>query len=344
MPTTKKSTLNEVAALAGVSIATVSRVLNDSAFVSPSVRKNVEAAIKELGYNQNIVAKSLKTNSTLTIAFITADISNPYMITVAKAIEDLVHDKKYNLMMCSTQSDPVRELEHLKLQMGRNIDGLVINATGLNPEYVTEISRFIPVILIHRDCETPDFIGDLIDSDNEEGVYGLTKHLISFGHRRIFVVKGAKNASNSQRRYNGFCKAMSEIGIEVDSSYPYQYDGDFSIESGYKAIEFMHTLPALPTAVLGLNNTITIGVLKGLIAHNISVPDTISVAGYNNIDHSELLTVRPTTHYIDPREIGLAAGRALLERLEKHELDNRKIVLNGFMVIGNAVGPPPKEA
>ncbi|MDR2570649.1 MAG: LacI family transcriptional regulator [Oscillospiraceae bacterium] len=336
----KNVTLKDVATKVGVSVATVSRVLNNSTYVHEDIIKNVEDAVEELGYYQNIIAKSLKTNSTLTIAFITADISNPYMITVAKAIEDLVHVEKYHLLVCSTQGDPKRELEHLKLQMGRNIDGLVINTTGYNGEYIADISKRMPVILIHRDCDAPGFVGDLVDSDNEEGVYALTKHLISFGHRRIFVIKGDRHTSNNLKRYRGFVKAMAEAGINIDDSYPFQYDGKFSEECGYRAIEYLSKLPECPTAVLGLNNTMTIGALKGLAAHNLSVPDTISVAGYNSIDNRELLSVRPCIHFIDPREIGLIAGKALLERLTTPEIPKREFVLNGYMVNGNAVGAP----
>jgi len=336
----KNATLKDVAALVGVSNATVSRVLNGSAYVSQDLSKRVKEAVEELGYNQNIIAKSLKTNSTLTIAFITADISNPYMITVAKAIEDLIHVENYHLLVCSTQGDPKRELDHLKLQMGRNIDGLVINTTGYNSEYVTEISNRIPVILIHRDCKVPGFKGDLVDTDNEEGVYELTKHLISFGHRRIFVIKGDRHTSNNAKRFTGFCNAMAEIGVEVDDAYPYQYDGKFSEKCGFMAIEHLNSLPQKPTAVLGLNNTMTIGALKGLATYKISVPDSISIVGYNGIDNIDLFTTRPTIHFIDPAEVGFAAGKALLERLKRSDMPNRELMLKGHMIYGNAVSTP----
>ena len=336
----KNVTLKEVAAHAGVSIATVSRVLNSSTHVSSDIKEKVEAAVEELGYRQNLIARSLKTNSTNTIAFITSDISNPYMITVAKAVEDLIHVEKYNLLVCSTEGNPERELEHLKLQMGRNVDGLILNTTGLNCEFITEISTRIPVILIHRNCGNPGFVGDFVDSDNDEGVYQLTKHLISFGHRRIFVIKGKKYISSNQYRFNGFCRAMAEIGIDVDDSYPYQFDGNFTEESGYRAVEHLCGLAVRPTAVLGFNNTTTIGVLRGLMANNISVPEEMSIVSYNDIEYKELMTVRPTVHEINPREIGVIAGRALLERLGAGDLPNRDFILSGRLVPGNAVSVP----
>ena len=336
----KNVTLREVADKSGVSIATVSRVLNETGNVHPDISETVRAAVKELRYYQNFTARSLKTNSTNMIALVTADISNPYMINVAKAIEDVIHEEKYNLLVCSTKGDPERELEHLDMQMSRNVDGFVINTTGKNGELIERISNRIPVVLIHRRCDAADFTGDFIDSDNEEGVYGLTKHLISFGHRRIFIIKGTKHVSTSTYRFNGFKKAMNEIGIKVDDSYPFQFDGDFSEESGYKAVEYLYTLPVRPTAILGFNNTLTIGALRGLLAFRIAVPEQMSVVCYNNIDNKELMTIRPTVHEIDPVKIGLMAGKALLERLADNSLPNRDLILGGRMIAGNTVSIP----
>ena len=333
-------TLRDVAKRAGVSIATVSRVLNNTNYVNPEVRQTVEAAIEELGYYQNSIARSLKTNLTMTIGFVTADISNPYTITVAKAIEDLIREQKYNLLVCSTAGDPERELEYLRLLMGRNIDGLVLNGTGFNQEFVTAISGRIPVILVHRRYDIPGFRGDLVDSDNESGSYGLTKHLLTFGHRRIFVIKGECNTSSHNERYAGFCRAMAEAGIVIKDDYPFQYKGDFTQESGYRAVEYLCTLKEKPTAILALNNTMALGALECMKMRNLSAPEDISIAAYNDIENKDLMTVRPTVHRIDPRIIGLHAGKALLERLKDNNIPNREIIEDGYIVPGNAVSIP----
>jgi len=339
----KNVTLKEVADKSGVSIATVSRVLNKSGYVSPNISRNVRAAVKKLGYFQNFTARSLKTNSTNMIALVTADISNPYMITVAKAIENLIQEQNYNLLVCSTEGDPEREFAHLNMQMSRNVDGIVINATGFNEELIERVSNRIPLVLVHRKYHIPGFTGDFVDSDNETGTYGLTKHLLSFGHRNIFIIKGSKHASTNTYRLKGFVNAMAEVGIDVNDSYPFQFDGNFSEESGYRAVEYLQTLATRPTAILGLNNTMTVGALRALLANNITVPDQMSVVSYNDIDYKELMTIRPTLHAINPAEIGKLAGKALLERLANNKLPNREFILDGHMIPGNTVSIPALE-
>jgi len=339
----KNVTLKEVADKSGVSIATVSRVLNESGYVSPDISKNVRATVKKLGYYQNLTARSLKTNSTNMIALITADISNPYMITVAKAIENLIQEQNYNLLVCSTEGDPDREFAHLNMQMSRNVDGIVINATGLNEDLIERISNRIPLVLVHREYYTQGFTGDFVDSDNEKGTYGLTKHLLAYGHRNIFVIKGNKHASTNTYRFKGFITAMAEAGIEVNEFYPFQFDGNFSEESGFKAVEYLQTLPIRPTAILGLNNTMTVGALRALLASRITVPEQMSIVSYNDIDYKELMTIRPTLHAINPAEIGELAGKALLERLANNKLPNREFILEGHMIPGNTVSIPALE-
>ena len=337
----RKITLREVAQRAGVSIATVSRVLNKSGCVHPKIQQAVNEAVEALGYYQNSIARSLKTNATFTIGFVTADISNPYVTVVAKAVEDIVRKKHYDLFMCSTEGSAAREDEYLRLLMGRNIDALVLNGTGYNQELVVQISRHIPVVLVHRRYDIQGFRGDLVDSDNEQGAYELTKHLISLGHRKIFIIKGAANTSTNIERLAGFCAAMKALaGIDVDERYAFQYDGDFSKEAGTKAIDHMCGLPDIPTAVLTLNNTMALGALERLKEKNLRIPEDVSLATYNEIDFRELMLVRPTVYHVNPRELGLKAGQALLERLVDSDIPNRDLIVKGHMLSGNAVSLP----
>ena len=333
-------TLKDVALKAGVSIATVSRVLNESRTVNPEIAAGVLRAKEELGYYQNSIARSLKTHSTQTIGFVTTDISNPYIITVAREIEDLLHEHHYNLFVCSTESNKERELSYLRHLYGRNIDGLVLNSTGLNEDFVLGMNKNMPVVLIHRRLKSTAFHGDLVDSDNIGGAYQLTKHLIALNHKKIYVIKGAGNLSNSNERFAGFQKAMLEIGIVVDERYPFQYDGDYSVQSGYAAVEHLCRLPDKPTAMLSLNNMMTIGALKGFRAKNINAPEDISIASYNNIENIELMAVRPTVLDFDPKQFGVSAGTCLLNRLRDNSIQNQEIIISAKMIHGNAVSAP----
>jgi len=334
------ATLKDVAERAEVSTATVSRVINGNSYVSPELKEVVERAISELGYVQNAVAKSLITRTTHTIGYVTADIANPYMVTAARAIEDIVHNHDYNLLMCSTNGDPARESGTLKMLMERKVDAIVLNGSGFNKEMVVEMSKQIPVILLHRNYIDPQFCGDYMGSDSRKGAELLTKHLLAFGHEKIFIIKGAEQASTHVERFEGFAAAMNEAGILVDKDYPFQYGNDFTFECGYAAMEYLCKMADKPTAILAFNNTLALGALKGMQENHIRVPEDLSVVCFNDINYRELMTVRPTVYSIDPTEVGNIVGTALIERLNDPALPNRVFEPCGELVAGNAVSAP----
>jgi len=333
-------TLRDVAVKAGVSVATVSRVINHDDRVNPKMRKAVLKAKDELGYYQNVIARSLKMNSTFTIGFVASDISNTYLMQVAKEIENLINARQYSLVVCSTEDNKEQELRHLQLLHGRNIDGLVLNGTGMNEQFILEMNKRTPTILLHRRLKSPEFVGDLIDTDNEQGAYLLTKHLTDLGHKRIFAIRGPTIHSIAMERFAGYKRAMKEIGVEINDKYPYMFEGDFFAKSGYDAVEYMCSLPLLPTAIISFNSTMTVGALKCLKSRNINIPEDISVVSTNYIENLELMTVRPTVIDYDPIVLGKQAGQALLERLEDNSIKSREFLFNAKIMHGNAVSCP----
>lgn len=330
-----------MAKAAHVSIATVSRVMNQNYYVSPAVEKRVLDATKALGYLPNSVARSLKVNATHTIGFIVSDISNAYHISIAREVEDIIKNSNYSLIVCSTENNKERELTYLKLLKSKNIDALILNTTGFNDNFIqTNLNGYIPIILINRRVHFQNFIGDLADSNNKLGAYLLTKQLLLLGHRKIFVVSGSPNLSNSQERFAGFTKAMNEFGIVISENYPFRYEGNFTLESGYQAVEYMYTLSSKPTAIVSLNNMMTIGILKCLCTRNIQIPEDISIVGYDGIENLELMSVRPTVANFDPHIIGKHVGMAILERIRDNHIENREFILDPEIINGNAVSIP----
>lgn len=328
-------TIKDVAKECGFSVATVSRVINNNYYVSPEVKKKVIAAISKLDYTPNSVARSLKSNSSGIIGYITADFSNSYHITIAKAVEDIVRPMNYNLIVCSSNNSAISEEQYLRLLMSKNVDGILLNSSGKNDDFILDVNKKIPMVLITRRLNTPGFHGDFADCNNVYGIYMLTKELLSLGHRDIFFVEGTKGLSNSNERLEGFQKAMAEYGILVNDDYPYRYEGDFSIESGAASISYLLNMKKRPTAIVSANNQMTIGVLKALKKFDVSIPDEISVAGFNSIDHMELFEHCPTVSSFDPYRIGLAAGRAILERIKDNSIDNREYIFTPTLIRGN---------
>ena len=331
-------TMQDVARDAGVSVATVSRVINNNYNVNEKTRDSVLRSMEKLSYLPNTIARSLKINSTSTIGFVVSDISNTYHISIARAVEDVIAKHNLNMTVCSTGNDKERELSYLKLLMGQNIAGLILNTTGKNDDFILEMNKYIPIILLNRKINSPDFVGDLVGTDNFTTSYQLTEQLLKMGHRMIFVVHGSLELSNGFERYNGFVQAMKDYGIEVGDDYPYKFNSEFTMDGGYNAVEYMRKLPNRPTAVFTQNNMSTIGLMRACKEYNINAPEDISIVAYDTIDNLNLMTTRPTVASYDTRSMGYNAGMAILDRIKSPRIPNREFIERAEIITGNAVG------
>ena len=336
----RQITIKDIAKKAHVSVATVSRSLNDSDCVTDAMRQRVMDAVRELGYVPNSIAKSLKTNSTYTIGFLVPDISNHFVISIARIVEDIVGRQNYNLILCSTGNKAERELDYLKMLMSRSVDGLILNTTGHNDEFVLRMNRQVPIVLLNRQIQAEGFRGDLVDTNNYLGAYLLTKQLLALGHRKILVVRGPLHLSNSKERFQGFADAMAESGLTVNERYPYVYTGEFLMQSGIDAVDFFCDLDDRPTAILSLNNMLTVGILEQLHARNIRVPEHVSLVSYDAINNVDLMMIRPTSATFDTTAIGKLLGRTILERIRNPESENRKFVFDPTIIQGNSLSVP----
>lgn len=334
----KISTIKDVALRANVSIATVSRVINHAGTVKPELEARVRQAIQELNYSPNIVARSLKTSNTSTIAYLVSNISDPFFITIAKGIEDYVKDFGYNLIVCSIDHSQEREISYLQLLKEKKIDGLILNTTGYNDETIGELSQYIPIVLSNRRINSALFNGDFVDSDNIGGTFELTKYLISLGHTKIGIINGPSHLSTAYERYRGFCRAMSTIGIQIDETYPYQYEGFFDSESGYAGAKVLWEREDPPTAIVSMSSEITLGALLYFNENHISIPDDLSIVCFGDIRNKEILYVNPTVASTNLIGIGIKMGELLLERIQSTEpISNREICFTTQINYGNSV-------
>ncbi|TAH71132.1 MAG: LacI family transcriptional regulator [Anaerolineaceae bacterium] len=334
----ERVTMQDVARDANVSIATVSRVINKNYNVNEKTRDRVLKSMEKLSFLPNSIARSLKINSTSTIGFVVSDISNTYHISIARAVEDVIEKHNLNMTVCSTGNDKERELTYLKLLMSQNIAGLILNTTGKNNDFILEMNKYIPIILLNRRIDSPGFVGDLVGTDNLDSSYKLTEQLLKMGHRRILVVHGSLELSNGLERYNGYVQAMKDYGIDVGEDYPYQFNSGFTLEGGYQAVEYMRRLPQKPTAVFTQNNMSTIGVLRACKEYNINAPEDISMVAYDTIDNLNLMTTRPTVASYNTHSMGYNAGMAILERIKDPRIPNREFIEQSEIITGNAVG------
>jgi len=336
----KKITIRDVAKAAHVSVATVSRVLNNNVHVNSETKKRVTDSIEKLGFIPSSNAQSLKTSTTHTIGFLASDISNVFHSTIARGIEDIVNEENYAILLCSTGENPSRELSYLKMLVSKNIDALIINPTGSNAQFLYELSRKIPTILLNRRVSYSNFDYDFFDTNGYKGSYLLTKQLLTLNHRRIFVISGPNHLSNAISRFQGFTDAMKEAGITVDESYPYVFDGQFSFEGGVHAIDYLCSLPEYPTAILSQNNLSTQGALYALKQRNISIPEDISIVSHDELSNWDFMSIRPTHVIFNTPYIAEQIGHRILARMKTPSLPSQEFIYEPIIIPGNSVTIP----
>ena len=335
MNTIKKATIREVAKEAEVSIATVSRVLNKNYYVSPDIEERVRTAVEKIGYYPDSIARSMKIKTTYLIGFIVSDISNQHFMAMARAIEDVVSLRNYNLIVCSTENDAKLEKDYIQALISKKISGIILNTTGKNDEFIAEVSRDTPLTLIYRRIKNGRFHGDLVNTNSRQGTYELTKHVLGLGHSRVGIINGFRGLSTSEERYEGCLKALAERDLSIPPDYV-RY-GDFTKKSGYEAAEQLMNLGEPPTVIIAMNNAMTLGALKYLKTRSVRVPEDVSVVCYGDIDDIELMFVQPTLVTQNPRTSGTKAAELILDRIEDKAANNREVIFESVLQPGNSV-------
>lgn len=332
-----ETTIKDVARRAGVSVATVSRVINNSNNVRSETVSRVHEAIEAVRYIPNIAARNLKTDSSNLVAFLISNIANNHFTTMAKVIDANLRKAGYSLMVCSTEDDPSLELQYLKRVQSQNVAGVILNTTGKNDGYVCELSKTIPIALVDRSVGSPDFVGDFVGSNGRGGVYMLTEHLIKQGHRKIAILTSDLSTSTGRERLAGFTEAMQKIGVTVDDHYPYSYNsGHFNEEGGIAGCKFLMSLPDPPTAIVVANNDMAIGAYRYLHNSGYSVPEDVSVVSFGNIRYSDLFRIQPTFVTLNPAFIAEKASGMLLSRIENPGIGYREVIFEPLLKINSS--------
>ncbi|MBT1247019.1 LacI family transcriptional regulator [Thermosipho sp. 1223] len=316
--------IKEVAKKAGVSISTVSRVLNNSAPVSEELKKRVKKAIEELGYYPSNIAKGLRKGRTGTIGFILPDITNPFFANIVRGAEDYLRKKGYNLILCNSDQDRKQETELLKILISKHIDGLLFTGTGSsNPLLVEKIRKGLKVVFLDRIFE--EINSSYVIVDNKIGMNLLLDYLIDVGHRSFIFINGNKETFSAKIRYEAFTERARTEKLEFK-----HYFTEFSYEAGYKKAK---RLKGLPDAILCGNDLIAYGVIDALEEKGYKVPEDVSVTGFDDIPFSKHFKPPLTTVYQPMYEMGRKSAKLLLEIIEEKKVSNKGIVLLPKLVI-----------
>lgn len=337
----KSVTIKDIAKASGVSIATVSRVVNHSENVRPELADRVLREIERLNYSPNDVARSLKKAQTAVIAFLVSNISDPFFITIGRGIESYIQNYGYNLMVCSIGHSKERESAYLKLLQGKKVDGMIINTSGYNDSLISDLSQKIPIILSNRRITSPGFTGDFVDQENVGSAYELTNRLLMSGHKRIAFINGPNHISTAYERYRGFCSAMQEADLPVDATYPYQYAGTFTVQTGYDGVNILMSRPDPPTAFVFASSELAFGGMHFFLQNNIRVPDDVSFVCLGDLANRDLLYIQPTLSSVNLHGMGEQMAQLLLERIQSDEqIPNREIRFSSTILNGNSIKRP----
>jgi LacI family transcriptional regulator len=325
-------TIYDVAKKAGVSIATVSRVLNNSNFVSEKTRERVKRAMEELNYTPNAIASALTKKSTLTLGLLIPDISNPFFAQLARGVEDASVDFGFNTIICNTDYRFEKETEYIRLLRQKRIDGFIISTAYFNDENVINLVKSnIPLVLLGRDIEQEDVLVDVVVSDNVKGGYIATKHLIELGHEKIACLLGPPQVKVNVDREKGYLKAVEEANLKVNSELI--AFGEFKVEFGFsKAIEML-SKEDRPTAFFAANDLTAIGVIKAARYMGFEVPEDISVIGYDNTILAEMIDPPLTTVNQQMRKMGYVATELLIKKIKGERHAAEKVVMDVNLVL-----------
>lgn len=306
-------TIKDVAKASHVSVATVSRVLNDLGGYSDKTKNNVLKAVEELGYRGNAIARWLSTNITRTIGIIIPDVSTNFDGEIIRGIEDVAHHNNYSVIICNAGTEGKRTLEYLKILEERKLDAIIIVSIEITEEYYKVIkSMNIPYILI----STMSFKHNMpyIRVDDTMAAYTATKYLIDKGHKNIAMISGTKEDKIAGwPRVQGYLNALNEHNLKIDEEL-IKY-GDFSYESGIKCIDLLLDTKKKFTAVFVASDDMAAGVLNATYRRKIRVPDKLSIIGYDNTKTAEM-SIPPLTTLAQPLyEMGCKAFIRVLDMI-----------------------------
>lgn len=325
-------TIRDVAKRAGVSIATVSRVLNQSKPVSNRLKQRIMQAVEETGYRPNAVARSMIRKKTGLIGVIVPEIANPYFSGLVEGIEAVAKERACYIILAISEKDAHRELELLRIFQSKQMDGILWAAARVDSACQQEVMQLkTPCVLIGQRSESEDIPS--ITIDNRRASYEIVSHLIQLGHRRIGMIHGPLwDIQSGRERFEGYRQALSDHGFPCRSDWTAEVKA-FDVESGLAGMQSIWRAPEKPTALFCACDRLAVGAITYLKKVGISLPEQFSVAGFDDEELASLITPRLTTVWHSPYQMGYEAARLLTDQINGTPLPTRDPLTLDYRVI-----------
>jgi len=326
------TTLDDVARHVGVTSATVSNVITGKGSVSENTRARVFAAIEELGYQPNLVARGLARKKTFTLALVLLTIANPFYAEIAEEIERVARQHGYQLLLCNTHKDTTIGREYLKALSGRWVDGLLVMGGSLSvPDMLAAArhgQRGQPLVLCIPSEHEQNIALPVVDIDFRHAGELAAQHLLALGHHRAAVIV---EAPSHTLRWEGFRTALATSGVTLPTEYV-QY-GDSTMQSGYQAAEALLALPIRPTAIFATNDLMALGAVEAALDHGLRVPGDLSVVGLDDIMLGAHVRPPLTTVAIPKQELAKQAVELLLRYIDGAESEPVSLTVRPHLVV-----------
>ncbi|MCL4425620.1 MAG: LacI family transcriptional regulator [Firmicutes bacterium] len=326
-------TIKEVAQRAGVSITTVSRVLNNPGYsISPATKERVLQAVAELDYRPNALARGLLKKGISAIGLVVPDISNPYYPEVVRGVEDVASRLGYTVILCNTDRDIDKVRRYVRVLLEKRVDGIIFAGGGIEGSDDDFLRPDLKVVLIGRHgLDLPS-----VQVNNVKAAFQATEHLIELGHRRIAAITGPEASTTSLDRLMGYKKALKEYNLPVDGSLIQK--GNFRPEAGYQATKNLLSIEERPTAIVTANDQMALGAIRAIREAGLQVPGDISVAGFDDVCVASYFDPPLTTVSVPMYSMGVRSME-MLARLIANEKEKRRVVLETKLVIRQSTGP-----
>ena len=331
----KAATIRQVAEMAGVSIATVSRVFAESDLVSHELVERVQDASRSLSYQPNRIARNLRTQKTHTAAVAVSDIENPFFTSVIRGVERVLRDAGYTLLLTNSDEDEQIELAHLLNLRAEGVAGVILAPTYEDAQRYEQLQQAGLVIIAIDRCPKNLKI-DRVTVNNVEGAQTAVRHLVDQGHTKIGFITGLPNISTAYERLQGFELAMKAHNLPVNPQW--LQEGDFRRENGFQAMSAILKLEDRPTAVISGNNLMTLGALQAIYEWKLRIPDDMAIVGFDDMAWASSLNPPLTTIAQPTRELGAIAAQLLLDRINDPQRPFRHVILDTQLIVRESSG------
>ena len=320
------TSIKDVAKAAGVSTATVSRVLANNAPVRSETRKRVLKAIEELDYRPNLIARSLRSQKSAKIGLVVSDIRNPFFTAIGRAVEDAAYEQGYSVLMCNTDENPEKEKMYLNILHDESVAGIIFSPTQQISESTEKFQSRIPFVIIDRTVKTD--IADMVLLDNVSAAYELVSHLLENGYHKLAGLFG--NASTTGiDRHLGFQNALKEFDLKPASVHFVEP----RIKHGYKIATELLEQADRPDAIFTSNSLLTAGAFQAIRDCGLKVPDEVALVGFDETTWGALVNP-PITLIAQPtEEIGRTATELLFQRIAEPERAPKTVILKGKLLV-----------